>query len=181
MKILVTGSSGFLGGYLLAELQRRGQQVAAPSSRDCDLREPGALFASVRGSVDRIYHLAAWTQAGSFCDRRRGEQWIINEQINANVLAYWHAAQPQAKLIAFGTSASYAPGLEAREGTIVAAEPWPTSTMPMPESKRSLAAVGSCKPRPAISNIDLFTWSLPLLYGPGYWLDGRELHFIYDP
>ena len=177
MKVLVTGASGFLGGYLLAELRRRDHLVIAPSSCDCNLREPGALFASVRDPIDRIYHLAAWTQAGSFCDRRRGEQWIINEQINANVLAYWHAAQPQAKLIAFGTSAAYAPGWETREGNYFAAEP-SDSYYAYAQAKRSLAVGLQSLARQFQYR---FVYLVPsTLYGPGYRLDGRELHFIYD-
>ena len=76
-------------------------------SKDADLTRADALdrFA---GPFDQIYHLAAWTQAGDFCLHHPGEQWVRNQQINTNVLAWWQARQPQAKLIAMGTSCAYA-------------------------------------------------------------------------
>jgi nucleoside-diphosphate-sugar epimerase len=80
LKALVTGAGGFLGRYLIAELERRGDSIAAlvrPSSgsiaaletRDvavveCDLRRPPADFAAELEPFDAIFHLAAGVGPG---------------------------------------------------------------------------------------------------------------------
>src|SRR5882672_650119 len=112
MNILVTGATGFLGTALCARLAADGHAVVKLGSRDADLRVRGSLDAFNGQRYDQIYHLAAWTQAGDFCLKHPGEQWIINQQINTNTLAWWQKHQPQARLICMGTSCAYAPDQE---------------------------------------------------------------------
>src|SRR5438477_11402509 len=107
MTVLVTGSSGFLGTALCRRLNERGDRVIALNSRNCDLTKADSLSRFDDLKYHRIYHLAAWTGAGDFCRKHPGEQWFINQQINTNVLTFWQAQQPQAKLISIGTSCSY--------------------------------------------------------------------------
>ena len=115
MEILVTGATGFLGVHLCAALEAGGHAVTRLGSRQADLTQPNALAPYAHRRFDHLYHLAAWTQAGDFCLYHPGEQWIINQQINTNVLAWWQTAQPQAKLIAMGSSCSYAPDMPLSE------------------------------------------------------------------
>ena len=112
MKVLVTGATGFLGTALCRTLTAAGDEVVGLGSAVCDLTRQGTLDPWNGSTFDRIFHLAAWTQAGDFCLHHLGEQWVINQQINTNVLAWWHSRQPQAQLIAIGTSCAYAPDLE---------------------------------------------------------------------
>ena len=51
-------------------------------------KKPAALEPFGAVAYDQIIHLAAWTQAGDFCLYHPGEQWIINQQMNTNVLAW---------------------------------------------------------------------------------------------
>ena len=74
MKVLITGASGFLGGYLTELLSANGVEVVAMvrktsetslldslgvEKRVADLTDPGSLRASVRG-VEAVIHLAAY-------------------------------------------------------------------------------------------------------------------------
>src|SRR5471030_1683392 len=111
MKILVTGATGFLGRVLCRRLEADGHRLVRLSSSDCDLRNDQSLTPFSDQSYDQIYHLAAWTQAGDFCLHHAGEQWIINQQINTNVLAWWQRRQPQAKLMCVAPSCAYDPAL----------------------------------------------------------------------
>src|ERR1700737_1984854 len=115
MKILVTGSTGFLGTALCQYLEGQGYAPVHVTSSNCDLRRADNLLAFNAAQYDLIFHLAAWTQAGDFCLKYPGDQWIINQQINTNTLAWWARHQPQAKLVFIGTSCVYAPGSELRE------------------------------------------------------------------
>ena len=177
MKILVTGATGFLGTALCGRLEQAGHQLVRLNSVNCDLRHASSLepFSSV--SYDQIYHLAAWTQAGDFCLTHPGEQWIINQQINTHVLAWWHKSQPQAKLICMGTSCAYAPGSELVEENYLLGLPI-ESLFTYAMTKRMLfVGLLALQKQFGLKHLCLVPSTL---YGPGYHTDGRQMHFIFD-
>lgn len=178
-KVLVTGSSGFLGKKLVRRLEQEGVTCLALHSRNCDLRRSDALAGAVAEphTFDHIFHLAAWTQAGTFCDTHRGMQWIVNQQINTNMLAWWQQYAPQAKMITFGTSVSYTNEDDLSEGRYMEGQPT-DKFYAYAMCKRMLMAGLECLQRQYGMN---YLYLVPsTLYGPGYHTDGRQLHFIYD-
>lgn len=179
MKILATGGSGFLGRHLLPALEAAGHQVLAPRSSECDLRRPGALEAYAGGrDVELILHLAAWTRAGGFCRQNAGEQWLVHQAMDSQVLRFWADRASACKLVCFGTSVAYAPSLEAHhEEHYLDGEP-SADYFGYAMAKRSLYAGA----RALAAQYDLpYLYLVPsTLYGPGYHLDGRPLHFVYD-
>jgi len=176
MRVLVTGGSGFLGTRLCGALERRGDDVTAIHSRSHDLRNPSALD-TLTGHFDLIFHLAAWTQAGDFCLKHPGEQWLVNQQINTTVLSWWARDQPDAKLISMGTSCGYDPNLPLVETNYLAGVPID-----------GLYTYAMCKRmlhigQQALSRqfgLRYLTLIPSTLYGPGYHTDGRQMHFIFD-
>jgi GDP-L-fucose synthase len=178
MRILITGGSGFLGTALNAFLSAQGNhQVTSLGSRDCDLTVPGALEKVAAASYDLIFHLAAWTQAGDFCLKHPGEQWIINQKLNTNVLDFWASRQPRAKLIFMGTSCAYAPGSDLRESEYMVGEPI-DSLYTYAMTKRMLYQGARAVNLQYGLN---YLCAVPsTLYGPGYHTDGRQMHFIFD-
>jgi GDP-L-fucose synthase len=177
MEVLVTGGSGFLGQSLVRELRRRGADVVSLSSRDADLRESGALSAWRDHRFDRIYHLAAWTQAGDFCVTHPGEQWLINQQINTTVLRFWAEAQPQAKLVSMGTSCAYEEGSNLREDEYLTGTPI-AELYTYAMTKRMLLIGQQSLARQF--GLKWFTAVPSTLYGPGYHLGTKQMHFIFD-
>ena len=177
MKVFVTGGGGFLGRHLIPKLEETGCEVIAPRSNVCDLTNLTSLapFNSVK--FDQIFHLAAWTQAGDFCLKYPGDQWIINQQINTSVLTWWSKHQPQAKLIAIGTSCAYPEDGPLTEDRYLSGEPTPslyTYAMTKRMLYQGLRALGQQYGLKWLCGVP------STLYGPGYHSEGKQLHFIYD-
>lgn len=177
MKIIVTGSSGFLGGALCVYLEAQGHTLTKLNSKNCDLRKADSLTAFSAEKYDLLFHLAAWTQAGDFCIKHPGEQWIINQQINTNVLSWWADSQPQAKLVFMGTSCVYSPESELRESDYMLGEPidslytYAMTKRMLYQGARALSKQFGLRYLCAVPST---------LYGAGYHTDGRQMHFIFD-
>lgn len=176
-RIFITGGGGFLGRHLIEALRAAGHAVVAPGSRECNLLA-GDCFAPWRGEkFDQIWHLAAWTQAGDFCLRHPGEQWLHNQRLNTRVLGWWSDAQPQAKLISIGTSCSYAPELPLREEHYLDGQPI-ESLYTYAMTKRMLwAGQRALEKQYGLRHLTVVPSTL---YGAAYHTDGRQLHFIFD-
>ncbi len=177
MRVLVTGATGFLGRFLSDALESGGHEVVRLSSKNCNLLHEGALEPFSETAFECVYHLAAWTQAGDFCLFHPGEQWVINQRINTNVLDWWRRRQPQAKLVCMGTSCSYDPGLELVEENYVAGTPI-ESLFTYAMTKRMLfVGLLALRKQYGLRYLHLVPSTL---YGPGYHADGRQMHFIFD-
>lgn len=177
MKALVTGSSGFLGTSLCEYLESKGLEIVRLTSKNCDLRHEESLNNFSAEKYDYIFHLAAWTQAGDFCIHHPGEQWVINQKINTNVLAWWSETQPQAKIVFMGTSCAYAPGGDLIESEYMLGEPidslytYAMTKRMLYQGARALSKQFGLK----------YLCMVPsTLYGAGYHTDGRQMHFIFD-
>jgi len=179
MKILITGASGFMGSQLMKRLHERGNDVSGVTSTICDLTEQNAVYTklSTEGDYDIIYHLAAWTRAGDFCLTHQGEQWLINQKINTNILSWWKEFQPQAKMICMGTSCSYDPTMALKETNYMKGVPI-ESLFSYAMTKRMLyAGLISLNKQYGLK----YMYFVPsTLYGPTYHKDGRQMHFIFD-
>jgi GDP-L-fucose synthase len=176
MKIFMTGGHGFLGKALAASLSKAGHAVTAPRRAEADLTEQDSLE-KFKDKYDRVYHVAAWTQAGDFSLTHSGEQWLINQKLNTNVLSWWRRLQPQAKFISIGTSCAYPPGANLQEKDYMNGEPI-ESLYTYAMTKRMLYT-GQLALRKQYGLTHL-TVVPSTLYGPDYHQDGRQMHFIFD-
>jgi len=177
MNILVFGGSGFVGRHLIPRLLKEGHQVLVPSSQELDLTRTVLEEWNPPVRFDRIYHLAAWTRAGEFCATHGGEQWIVNQRINTNVLAFWASRQPQAKMIAFGTSVSYAKDVPLTEENYLAGLPIARFYGYAMSKRMLLVGLQTLHSQFGLE----YLYAIPsTIFGADYHLDGRPLHFIYD-
>lgn len=177
MRVFVTGGGGFLGRHLLSALRSGGHTVTAPTSRECDLLRDGALAPWRAEKFDCIFHVAAWTQAGDFCLKHPGEQWVRNQRLNTHVLDWWAESQPQAKLVSIGTSCSYSPDLPLREEHYLDGQPIESLYTYAMTKRMLLVGLRSLGQQYGLKHLTVVPSTL---YGPGYHSDGRQLHFIFD-
>ncbi|WP_320675952.1 NAD-dependent epimerase/dehydratase family protein [Prochlorococcus sp. MIT 1300] len=177
MRVFVTGSRGFLGRHLVPFLQSQAIEVDNPSRKELDLMDFDALQSYSQKKYDRIYHLAAWTQAGDFCLRYPGDQWVNNQILNTNVLKWWSELQPQARLIFMGTSCSYSPELPLVESNYMKGQPI-DSLYTYAMTKRMLLVGAQSLSKQYDLTYNCFIPST--LYGGNYHSDGRQMHFIFD-
>ena len=177
MKIFITGASGFLGTTLCRVLKEAGHELTTPSSKECDLSDEKSFAKFSNEKYDRIFHLAAWTQAGDFCLRHPGEQWLINQKMNTNILSWWKDSQPQAKMIAIGTSCCYEPGTPHTEDRFMLGMPTESLFTYAMTKRMLLAGLQALSKQYEMK----YLFVIPsTLYGPFYHLDGRQMHFIFD-
>ena len=132
MKALITGSGGFVGGYLRTELEDHGYTVtgldlqAGPGTLAADLLDRGQTLAAVREVLpDTVFHLAGQADIG--LSWKIPQQTIaVNEIAAVNLLEAVRAACPDCTVVLVGSSDQYG-GLGAA-GVSVSEE---TPTRPM--------------------------------------------------
>ena len=113
MRALITGSQGFVGRYLRAELEQNGYDVlgidlaADEKTLRADLLDPAAAEQAVRQAApDVIIHLAGQADVGlSWRQPQRTVQ--INVLGAVNLMEAVRAAAPQAHLVLVGSSDQY--------------------------------------------------------------------------
>jgi GDP-L-fucose synthase len=176
MKVFITGGSGFLGQHLVRRLTEDGHFVIAPTSRECDLRSSNDLK-KFDDNYDLIFHLAAYTQAGDWCLTHPGEQWIVNQQINTNVLHWWQVGVSQSRMVAVGTSCSYAPTSNLIESEYLKGDPIESLYTYAMTKRMLLQGMRAINNQYGLN----YLYVVPsTLYGAGYHQDGRQMHFIFD-
>ena len=88
MRVLVTGSGGFVGGHLCAHLEAMADEVVAWSggAGSPDITDPSALQAALRGqSFDAVVHLAAQSRV-DLSWAEPAETMAVNAGGTANVI-----------------------------------------------------------------------------------------------
>ncbi len=177
MNIFITGSSGFLGSELKKKLEDSDFDLTYPSSRNCDLLLDQSLKNFTATRFDIIFHLAAWTQAGDFCLKHPGEQWINNQKINTNVINWWKEYQSTAKFVFMGTSCAYAPESNFKESEYLKGEPIESLYTYAMTKRMLLQGALSIEKQFGLKWLCLVPSTL---YGENYHTDGRQMHFIFD-
>jgi len=104
--VLVTGSKGFLGSFLVKELEKLcPKKIITPSSKELDLRDNSNCKKAVL-DVDIVFHLAAHVGGIGLNKKRPGDLFYDNLMMGTQLLHEAKNASVQ-KFIALGTVCSY--------------------------------------------------------------------------
>ena len=105
-RVVVTGGHGFLGGAVLAELERRGaREVYAPRSAEVDLLNPSAYQGLLRAD-DVVIHLAASVGGIGFNREHPGRLFYENIMMGTQLMEAARRAEV-AQLLTVGTICAY--------------------------------------------------------------------------
>lgn len=172
-KALVLGATSFFGRHFMKKASEQ-LEITALNSKTCDLLTD-KIYEFKDTVYDYIFHFSVKTEAGGYCQRHPGEQFLINQRMNTTVLDYWREVQPQAKLITFGSSCSYSDDIVKKEENYLLG-PCESGYEVYGMVKRMLL-IGL---RALANEFDMqYTFYVPsCLYGADY--DKGDKHFIYD-
>ena len=170
MKILITGSTGFVGKHLIKKLKTEKHEIVEINSSNFT-----SMWSLEKNSFDVIIHLAVKTAAGGYCQEHPGEQWIVNSSINADMLAYWAQYQQRATMITFGSSCGYSNDAEKIEKNYLKGEVEKGYEVYGNIKRNLLVGLNALKKE---FQMDSYYLIPSVFYGPEY--DIKDKHFIFD-
>lgn len=109
-KVLITGGTSFVGKNLTEMLKSLGAEYFTFGSKQYDLTkqdEANSVMQHENKKYDFIIHMAALQHAADWPMHHTAEQLYVNGLIQLNTLEAWRKFQPQAKMIAVGSSCCY--------------------------------------------------------------------------
>lgn len=175
-KIVVTGGAGFLGSYVVKNLQNRGVlDISVPLSKEFDLREKDACEKVVKGA-DIVIHLAAQIGGIGFISEHAGEVFYNNIIMGVQLMEAARKAGVE-KFVSIGTACEYPEviPLPFKEKDIWKGSPEDV-TAPYGWAKKMLLIQGAAyKKQYGFNAVHV----LPVnLYGPGDNFEPRSAHVI---
>lgn len=106
MRVLVTGSKGFVGQWLTAHLQREGDEVIGLDAEVDVTGGSGLRHAVVDAAPDAICHLAALSSVGASWGESE-QTWMVNTVGTANLLDAALACTPRPRVLIVSSSEVY--------------------------------------------------------------------------
>ena len=175
MKVFITGASGFVGRHLKEFLKNKAA-ITATNSRNCDLTKSNSLK-KFKKKYDIIFHLAAWIQPGNLYKKKIGDQWIINQKINTNLLDWWSKNQKQSLLVILGSSGVYNPKKKYIENNYLDSSP--NKNFYTYASTKKMLFLGA-KSLSEQYNLKYLCFIPPTIYGKNYYSKSGQQQFVFD-
>lgn len=171
MNVLLTGATGFLGRHLKKKLISLNYSVFISNTKIANLEKESNLHVYNEMKFDIIFHLAAITNSS---DVSPSQQLDENNNINGNIISYWKKHQKDAKLICFGTTASYAEGVIMKEENYFLKQPEEKYKLYSLSKRKMLRDLHEIKDQ----NLDWLYLISSTIYGPDF--DLSDDRYLYD-
>lgn len=177
-RVMVTGGAGFLGSYVIAELERKGvRDIFIPDHQDYDLTHmPAVIRAYEEGQPDVVIHLAAKVGGIGINREKPGEFFYDNLMMGALLMEQGRRAGVE-KFVSIGTICAYPKftPIPFKEDYLWDGFPEETNA-PYGIAKKMLLVQGQAYRQQYGFNA---IYLLPVnLYGPGDNFDPRSSHVI---
>jgi len=177
-RVLVTGARGFLGGYLVEELARRGYAtVLAPTRSDCDFVDPASVARYFREQAPtHVIHAAAAVGGIGANVAQAGFFSYANTMMAANVLEGCRVQGVQ-KVLSIGTICVYPASAPVPTPESAMFEGFPAlDTAPYGIAKRNLWMMGvAYRKQYGLNAVFLIPTNL---YGPRDHFDEAKSHVV---
>lgn len=170
--ILVTGNTGYIGSKLVKHISNGTNKIYTSNTKENNLESYKTWNFP---KLDYIYHCAAFAKAGDYCLTSQREYWVTNQKINTSIVDYWTKEQPQAKLVAFGTSCSYTPDIPHTEDNYLLGTPYKDLYYYAMTKRMLLIGLQAAEEQ---DKLNYKYYILPTVYGPKF--SESDNHFIYD-
>lgn len=177
-KIAVLGSDGFVGRNLVPLLKEMGAEVfpIGKSAGDMiDAKSAAGAFQSLP-KLDRIFHCITRQRTGSIQYQIQGELLRINSQLHLNICEAWRLYQPQAKMIAMGSSCAYPESEQPLSETQYMSGELHPSVKGYGQSKRFLVSLLRCYAEQY--GLKYLYPVLATMYGPHAHTESDRAHFV---
>ncbi len=177
-RVMVTGGAGFLGSYVIAELERKGvRDIFIPDHQDYDLTQmPAVRRAYAEGQPDVVIHLAAKVGGIGINREKPGEFFYDNLMMGALLMEQGRRVGVE-KFVSIGTICAYPKftPIPFKEEYLWDGFPEETNA-PYGIAKKMLLVQGQAYRQQYGFNA---IYLLPVnLYGPGDNFDPRSSHVI---
>lgn len=178
-RILITGGTGLVGRALSRALAEEGfVNIISVGSRDCDLRDSGAVSQLMsKTAPDYVFHLAARVHGIGGNTRYKSDILVDNVLINTNVVEYARRADVK-KIVAMGSGCVY-PELKGQEelfeNQVWIGPPHPSEDSYAHSKRLMLAQLDAAKEQYGLSSAFVISGNL---YGPHDSFNIEEGHVI---
>ena len=178
-RILITGGTGLVGRALSHALREDGfTNIISIGSRDCDLRDSGAVSQLMtQAAPDYVFHLAARVHGIGGNTRYKSDILVDNVLINTNVVEHAHRSGVK-KIVAMGSGCVY-PELKGQEelfeNQVWNGPPHPSEDSYAHSKRLMLAHLDAAKEQYGLSSAFVISGNL---YGPHDSFNIEEGHVI---
>lgn len=109
-RILVTGASGFFGGWIVRELSAAGRATTGLTRDELDLTDAAATAAMVASAEPAVIVNAAGVSSPRACEENPAACFAANTGGTFNLLEAIRTRSPRTRLVCLSSAAVYGPG-----------------------------------------------------------------------
>lgn len=175
MRMVVLGSTGFIGREVVRQLQNTRHHVFSLSRKDADMGDYAAFARSLgQAAPDAIINCAAHTGSGQYINEHQADVFSENTQMALNLYRAVRAHAPRTRIVHIFSNCSYPGDLGFQREEEWLSGPVHESIFAYGNAKRALFYTAWCYAKQySIQSVNFIS---PEVYGPGDRTDPMRTH-----